>query len=84
MFFRNGIPWLSCESLSEIRPARPTVWPSWIATREVTARSVKVGELIPAVVTVGETPLISWSTSSVTSPPLPTCGVTRKITPVSR
>ena len=82
--FSHGMPELCVLALSLISPARPTVCPSSTTTRLLTLRSENVGELRPAVVVPGTTPLTSCEMSSVTSPPLFTRGVTSRITPVSR
>ena len=55
---------------------------AWMTTREVTLRSLKVGEFTPVVVTPGTTLLTSCEMSKVTKPPLFTRGVTWRITPV--
>ena len=79
----TGIPVLPSELVSRIRPAIPTVCPSWTATRVRIKRWLKVGELMLPVVSEA-TSLTSWEMSRLTSPPELTRGVTSMITPVSR
>jgi hypothetical protein len=52
MSFSQGMPWFPEEALSWIRPARPTVCPSCTTTRDWMERWKKVGEVMPCVVGV--------------------------------
>jgi hypothetical protein len=81
---RKGTPWLPREELSRIRPASPIVCPSCTTIRERTARSRKVGELMPKLGALGSTSLTCCEMSRVTRPPLLTRGITSVMTPVSR